>query len=349
MHVHSFVELVEGIARIRPHTASEKQPRNTRYVDAPAYKTFKRWVAALRERYSPLPPETTAVVFRFLFPEENIQRKYGLQEPRLAQHLVKILGVSSDTSGRGERLKNWKEEDALGCLGDEVKTVISDASHSQASTVTMTVQKVDALLTELAAKCAFSAASVHQSFVNAPPRRTREAVLTELYTSLGPSDCAVITQIILKDLRPLLYPIPRSATHYTTALLRYNSTAITMLTKEAAMHAWDPSGRLSMIYRCRTDLDEATQQFEVLKSGDAMPQPQVGIPIQACSLLHHTNHAHTLTTNIDTEMCEGTGDGASSTDAAWSRESLDGNQVRRRAGADPRLARQRYSPHQDLQ
>ena len=168
----------------------------------------------------------------------------------------------------------------LGCLGDEVKTVISDASHSQASTVVMTIQKVDALLTELAAKCAFSAASVHQSFVNAPPRRTREAVLTELYTSLGPSDCTVITQIILKDLRPLLYPIPRSATHYTTALLRYNSTAITMLTKEAAMHAWDPTGRMSLIFKSRASLDETARAYESLQAGEVLPQPEFGIPVQ---------------------------------------------------------------------
>lgn len=124
----SFVELVQAIAAIKPHKATEKQPRKSRYNDSPAFKTFKRWAAALRERYSPLPPGTTAVIFRFLFSEEDTRRKYGMQETRLAQHISKILGVSSSTYARGERLRNWKGEDALGCLGYEVETVMTTSS-----------------------------------------------------------------------------------------------------------------------------------------------------------------------------------------------------------------------------
>ena len=251
-----------------------------RWVDTPSYKTFKLWITALRDRYSPLPQDTTAIIFRLLFPEENVQRKYGLQETRLAQHIFKILGISSASEGRGERLKNWKGEDAMGCLGDEVKTIMSDATHSQASTVIMSIEQVDALLTELASKCAFSAQSVHGSTSSAVPRRTREAILKSLYNSLNPMESAVVTQIILKDLRPLLYPVPRSAAHYTAALLQYKSNAIGILTKEAAMHAWDPSGRLTMIHRLRADMDEATSKFENLRPGDSLPQPEVGIPVQ---------------------------------------------------------------------
>ena len=277
----SFVELVEAVAKIKPHKASEKQPRGTHHTDSPAYKTFKRWIQALRERYSPLPPDTTAIVFRFLFPEEDIRRKYALQETRLAQYLVKILGVSSE--GRGERLKKWQGEDAIGCLGEEGGSIMSATTQSQASTVCVTLQQVDALLTELASKCAYSDSSVHASFVGAPQRRSREAILTTLYTSLTPAECAVVTQIILKDLRPLLYPIPTDATHYTAALLQYKSNAVTTLTKEAAMHAWDPSGRLSVIYRTRANLEEATRTYDRLQPGDAMPDPVVGTPIQVSS------------------------------------------------------------------
>ena len=277
----SFVELVDEMAKIRPHKVSERHPRTTRYVETPAFKTFKRWVSALRERYSPLPPDTTAIVFRLLFPEEDVKRKYDLKEPRLAKYLVKILGVSSETHGRGERLKNWKEEDSMGCLGDEVRTVMLGTAHSQNSTTAMTIAQVDALLTELAAKSAWSASGVHASSATAgSPRRSRQAILTALYHGLSPHEGAVVTQIILKDLRAIVHPVPRSAHHPTAALLDYNGTAVTPLSKESAMHAWDPSGRMSVIFRCRANLDEAAQTFERLKPGDAMPDPVCGTPIQ---------------------------------------------------------------------
>ncbi|PIL24908.1 hypothetical protein GSI_12795 [Ganoderma sinense ZZ0214-1] len=274
-----FVELVHAIADIKPHTATEKQPRNARYIDSPAYKTFKRWVTALRGRYSPLSADTTTTIFHFLFPDEDGRRKYGMQETRLAQHLTKVFSVSSATDARGERLRSWKEEDSLGCLGDEVFTVMSATAHSQGSTTTISLEEVDALLAELASKCAFSDASVRTPF-STTTRRTREMILTTLFASLTPAEGAVLTQIILKDLRPLLYPIPRSATHYTAALLQYKSNAVTMLTKEAAMHAWDPSGRMSQIFKSRATLEETTRTFESLQPGDTLPEPGYGTPVQ---------------------------------------------------------------------
>lgn len=104
-----------------------------RYADTPAYKKFKRWLGALRERYSPLPAGITVIVFRMLFPEEDVRHKYGMQETRLAQHLTKIFGVSSAVYGRGERLRNWKGEDALGCLGNEVETIMTSNSTVRTS------------------------------------------------------------------------------------------------------------------------------------------------------------------------------------------------------------------------
>ncbi|KAI0742007.1 hypothetical protein C8Q80DRAFT_1260737 [Daedaleopsis nitida] len=289
-----FVELFDAFADIKPHGASEKRPRNTRYTDSAAHNTFKRWVDALRKRYSPLPLGTTALVFRLLFPDEDVQRKYGLQETRLAQYLVKILGVSSDTHGRGERLKKWQGEDAMGCLGEEVKLVMSETfAHSQASTTEVTLEEVDALLTELAAKCAFSEASARASSGPAP-RRPREAILKTLYTSLSPAQAAIVTQIILKDLRPLLYPIPSDAVHYTAALLRYKSNALSILTREMALRAWDPSGRLGVIYKNRADLKEATRIYDNLRPGDDLPAPQCGTPIQISKCVKGQGTAHAL-------------------------------------------------------
>ena len=200
---HSFVELVGAIAKVKPHKVLEKQPKDIRHFDTPAYKTFKRWVIALYDRYSPIPPNTTTIVFRFLFPDEDGRRKYGMQEAQLAQHLIKIFGVSAGTDGRGERLKNWKGEDAFGCLGDEVSAVMSATAHLQGSATTVALDRIDTLLMELASKCAFSDFSVHASTSTTTPRRSREDILASIYASLTPEEGAVVTQIILKDLRQL--------------------------------------------------------------------------------------------------------------------------------------------------
>ncbi|EIW58323.1 uncharacterized protein TRAVEDRAFT_124375 [Trametes versicolor FP-101664 SS1] len=271
-----FVELVQAIAAIKPHRAADKQPRSTRWVDTPTYKTFKRWLGALRERYAPLPAGMTTIVFRLLFPEEDVRRKYGLQEIRMAQYLTKILGVSTAAGGRGERLRKWKGEDALGCLGNEVERVMDGRSIASVSSISLC--RVDSLLSELAGKCAYSA-EVYREGTHMS-RRSREAILSELYTSLTPAKSAVMTQIILKDLRPLLYPIPQSACHYTSALLEYKSNAVAMLTKESAMHAWDSSGRMSLIFKTRANLEEAATAFEGLNNGEVFPQPTVGVQIQ---------------------------------------------------------------------
>ena len=89
-----------------------------------------------------------------------------------------------------------------------------------------------------------------------------------------------MTQIILKDLRPLLYPLPRSASHYTAALLQYKSNAVAMLTKEGAMHAWDPTGRMSLIFKSRANLEETARAYESLQAGEVLPQPEFGVPVQ---------------------------------------------------------------------
>ena len=49
-----------------------------------------------------------------------------MQETRLAQELVKCVGIS--VQGRGEALKMWNGENTLGCLGDEVRNVINETS-----------------------------------------------------------------------------------------------------------------------------------------------------------------------------------------------------------------------------
>jgi DNA ligase-4 len=116
---------------------------------------------------------------------------------------------------------------------------------------------VDNLLDELASTSEYSVFSLH---FNNPTPRTPQTILRQLYRLLSPSDAAFVTQIILKDLRPLLYPLPSQ--HYTSALTSYNSNSIQPLSIQDAMRVWDISGRLLKAYRLNPVIDNVTLAFD---------------------------------------------------------------------------------------
>lgn len=93
-----------------------------------AVNTLQNWQAELHRRYAPLLPGTTAIIFRLLFPDHDADRKYGMQEARLAQYLAEIIGVSTSPGGRGNALVNWNGENAVGCLGNEVQDVLEKST-----------------------------------------------------------------------------------------------------------------------------------------------------------------------------------------------------------------------------
>ncbi|OCH96368.1 hypothetical protein OBBRIDRAFT_830240 [Obba rivulosa] len=275
-----FVSLIEAIGDIRSRNASGKGHRKTSSPSVPVVQTFKRWVAELQRRHTPIPPGTTAAVFRMLFPQEDVRRKYGMQETRLAQYIAKILGVSTAPHARGARLANWTAEDAKGCLGAEVKYIMEGTFSNPSGP--MSIVEVDTLLTELASTCAFSASTIRPLDPASPRPRDKQSILSALYARLSPIEAAVVTQIILKDMRPLLYPIPEGATHYTTALRQFNSNAVMPLKRDDAMRIWDPSGRTLFAYRVRTCFEEAALAFECGPDDDVEQYlvPRVGSLIQ---------------------------------------------------------------------
>jgi DNA ligase 4 len=148
----------------------------------------------------------------------------------------------------------------------------------------LSIVDIDALLDELSSYSAFSHVSI-RSFYTAETRRDKLAIFRELYRSLSPIEASFLTQIILKDLRPLLYPLPQ--THFTTALLRFNSASIEMLTKEHAMLTWDPSRWMLKMYRVRSNLDDVAAWFKRAGSYPNVDTPQVGIPIEVISHNHY--------------------------------------------------------------
>ncbi|THH32366.1 hypothetical protein EUX98_g1806 [Antrodiella citrinella] len=220
-----FASLLHNISSI-PRKGKAKTRSNA--ID-PVHKVFQDWVNQLRRDYPNAASGTTSIVFRLLFPEEDVSRRYGLQEITLARHLAENL----------------------------------DTLH--------TLQDVDMLLTELATTSPFSSASVRSA---APKPRSKRAILTELFRSLDDTEAAFMTQIILKDLRPIVYPIEE--THYSTSLLLYNTNAINMLTKEEAMKIWDPSFKMLRAYSVRATLEAAAEIYE---DPNAELTPRLGVPI----------------------------------------------------------------------
>jgi DNA ligase 4 len=138
----------------------------------------------------------------------------------------------------------------------------------------LTIAQVDTLLDELALTCHSSA--LRQAM--GPHARPKPSVLRALYNSLPPSDAAFLTQIILKDLSPVLYPVEES--HYTVALKQFRGTAVRMLTLGDAMKAWDTSGYMWTVYRVRSSLEEVSKAFE-RRDPSTDPAPLLGIPVEA--------------------------------------------------------------------
>lgn len=286
----SFCSLVREISKL-PAPRVRTQP--VKHDDYPALQVFRKWVEELHRRFSPFPSNTTAICFRMLFPEEDIRRRYDIQEVKMTQLLADCFGVEAEV------FQKWSLEESSGCLGQELKVVMEQScsvnfiSSPVCPSVTLTllqdtdgsisprtIDQVDELLNELASKSAYSHKSIRSQY---PKNRnvTRATIFRSLFRPLCPLDAAVLTQIILKDLRPLLYPLTEF--HYTAALTHFNTASARMLTLEHAMTAWDPSGCFLRFYRMRPCIDEAAafagQPSSYIKN-EILPKIASPIPVR---------------------------------------------------------------------
>lgn len=130
----------------------------------------------------------------------------------------------------------------------------------------------------LAAHSAFSQLSQPPSALPTPTE-----LLTKLYrdSALSPSSLALITQIILRDLRPLLNPLPSLSVSNPTAMLRLKSnTGPAQLELHTAMKCWD--FRMADMYRKgRGDLDSCADEVERMGQGSSSSVgPVVGVNVQ---------------------------------------------------------------------
>ncbi|SJL03675.1 uncharacterized protein ARMOST_07032 [Armillaria ostoyae] len=273
-----FTSLLTAIAQV----SSNKNVKRSK-TDYPALTKFRLWVDAFRKRYPNPAKGTTAIIFRLLFPEEDVRRKYDMQEKRLAQALGDALATSDP------RLFKWDQDGASGCLGAEVRHVMEKTSTIDPERPSrLTIDQADKFLDELAAISAYSDSSVRSKYPS-KMRRRRNHIIREAYSTLSAVDASFFTQIILKDLRPLLYS--SNSRHYTDALKNYNSTSIHALTKEDAMKIWDPTRSMLQSYSYAATLEDAAAAFE---NGVTISAPRLGVPIEIPKSLKGQGCSHAL-------------------------------------------------------
>lgn len=128
--------------------------------------------------------------------------------------------------------------------------------------------------------------------------RTRKDILRTLYSDLPYSDACYLTQIILEDLRPVLYPTPGRTT--AESLLGFKSDSVKMLSKEDAMRLWDDTGLMRKAFEARGTFEEAALVFE---GGEEQVNPVIGKKLQVRPSPYHIfllqNSCHHVT---DPEM-----------------------------------------------
>ncbi|KZT61412.1 hypothetical protein CALCODRAFT_9671 [Calocera cornea HHB12733] len=274
-----FSRLIEEFGKVKPENASRRSSsassagKSRKHMDV-----LQSWLARLDH---PLCPGTGTAFFHFLFPEEDMDRKYNMQEAKLSRLLADVFVVDATPGKRGHRLACWKES-AEGCLGREVQLLLEETYSGLEHPTEPTFQQVDALLDELAATSQWSNLSNCSTLSE---KRPVKEILRDLYHDLTPLGAAVMTQIILKDLRPLCYIQP--SIMMSSSLLRFNSNSYEEITVYMAMRAWHP--QMCNVYKTNSKLDTAARAVEELQSVDArgvqavamdLFSPKLGVPVE---------------------------------------------------------------------
>jgi DNA ligase-4 len=136
------------------------------------------------------------------------------------------------------------------------------------------VLQVDELLDELASWSKYT----YRPLRNAYATRTRSSVqqvMADLFENTTPFEAAVLVQVVLKDLRPLIYPLATTDTF--ASLVNFKSNAIKPLELHQAIKLWDPSGVMERALSARSSIEAAS---DVLESGLQDVEPVVGMYIQ---------------------------------------------------------------------
>ncbi|GAA6048228.1 hypothetical protein JCM3770_006492 [Rhodotorula araucariae] len=277
-----FASLVDrigaiGAKRRGTRVAEGKAPKEHRLLEA--------WVNAVRREHDAGLPEGTVVLFfRLFFPEEGVRRRYGLQELTLGEALETVYGAKRGAFrlwNTGVSTVSGGRSASTGCLGAEIARWLEKRERwGKGKARELTLGRVDELLDELATTSPWSSADVQLLRLD-PRRKARSvnAVLADLLLPLSPSETAVMVQLILRDLSPLLYPPPSASGD--VALTCFNSLAYNEIGMYDAMRAWHEG--MPRLYQAVADLDWVAWQAEqAIRQGRPLPHamPRIGLPIK---------------------------------------------------------------------
>ncbi|KAI8809159.1 ATP dependent DNA ligase domain-containing protein [Cladochytrium replicatum] len=163
------------------------------------------------------PKEPSGPWLRLLIPEIDT-RRYGIREKRLAEALVRILGIAS-TSVHAKRLRSWACEEEPHALDvkigfghlDRVVEEVLRGGVGFSTTKRITVKEVDALLTELSTLCEYTTTELGTRPPQ-PSRSTSDTILRNLFWQRSPRESRWMVLMILRRL-----PI-----HLSTQTILYN-------------------------------------------------------------------------------------------------------------------------------
>lgn len=275
-HSPSFAELV---FRLGHPPKSKRFDQTGNAIPISADKIFSSWINR-SDHPRTFPRGTGKRLFRLLFPHDGSRRRYGIKETQLSAELERILGIQGlrewDQVG-------WEGEGGKGCLGDVLQRAMAKRVGQYSTRSIITLTEVDALLDQLAAPCTFSQLSLQPQ-----GPLSQSAILCKLFrdSGLSPHCLAVMTQVILRDLRPLLLPLPALPICHPTMLLRTKiAQAPQQLKLHRAMHCWDTT--MARLYRDgKGSVDWCADAAEAIRASPANtlipvePGPVVGMNVQ---------------------------------------------------------------------
>ncbi|GAA5897078.1 hypothetical protein JCM8208_006163 [Rhodotorula glutinis] len=249
------------------------------------HRLLAAWIDGVRaeHRDGAVPDGTIVLFFRLFFPHEGVRRRYGLQELTLGEALESVYGAKRGSFSRWNAATSSSAAvgEGSGCMGQQVARWLERSGKwGKGKAKELTMGRVDELLDELATLSTWSSTDVQH--LQMRPRYTARpvtAILADLLFPLSPSETAVMLQIILRDLSPLLYPPPSALGD--VALMRFTSVAYNEIGVYDAMRLWHEG--MPRLYQAVADLDWVAWQAEkALCHGRPLGPvvPKIGLPIK---------------------------------------------------------------------
>ena len=136
-----------------------------------------------------------------LLPEKRSDRVYNLQNASLTSILARCFRLGSS---RLPALQRWKTPGG-GDLGLCVERVLKEAPFVDQPCGTVTLEQIDSLLNEIAARSRFSGPEIRSRRSGHAPMNMDDK-LASIYFRLTPSESKWFTRMLLKDYSPVTIP-----------------------------------------------------------------------------------------------------------------------------------------------